>query len=531
MKPIFLALLSGLCLALGWPTYGFPLFLFFAFVPLLFAEFQLRQQPNKNTAAKVFGLSYLTFFLWNIITTYWLYHSTVFGMVFAVLVNSLLMSLVFLIYHHLAKRLNFSAGATFLICLWIGFEKLHLIWEFSWPWLNLGNGFSEYIMWIQWYEYTGTFGGTLWVWLLNFSIFKTVLLYRQYREKAIIYRGIIKNTLFVLLPIVISLLLWNAYAEKEASQPQLEAVIVQPNINPYTEKYNTTDKRVGQLINSLAKEKLTDSTAILVAPETVYADGTQLNQFKYSQAHYFAEELLTQYPDLNILEGISMMQWITQKSKVRSQTNFVKPGLWYDDYNSAFLMRKNAEPQLYHKSKLVVGVENFPYQELLKPILGDVMIDLGGTVAMKTTQEEREVFQLNGKGKAAPIICYESVYGEYVTGYSQNEAGFLSIITNDAWWGNTQGHKQHLSYARLRAIENRKDVVRSANTGISAFINQRGEIKQQLGYEKQGALRGSVHLNTQKTFYVKYGDYIARVAIFLGIFVLLFGIAKKRKVG
>ncbi|TQD38601.1 apolipoprotein N-acyltransferase [Haloflavibacter putidus] len=531
MKPIYLALLSGLCLALGWPTYGFPLFLFFAFVPLLWAEFKLRQQLNKTTAAKVFGLSYLTFFLWNIITTYWLYHSTVFGMVFAVLVNSLLMSLVFLIYHHLAKRLNFSAGATFLICLWIGFEKLHLIWEFSWPWLNLGNGFSEYITWIQWYEYTGTFGGTLWVWLLNFSIFKSLLLYRQYREKAIIYRGIIKNTLFILLPIVVSLLLWNAYAEKDASPPQLEAVIVQPNINPYTEKYNTTDKRVGQLINSLAKEKLTDSTAILVAPETVYADGTQLNQFKYSQAHYFAEELLTQYPNLNILAGISMMQWITQESKVRGQTNFVKPGLWYDDYNSAFLMRKNAEPQLYHKSKLVVGVENFPYQEFLKPILGDVMIDLGGTVAMKTTQDKREVFSLNGKGKAAPIICYESVYGEYVTGYSQNEAGFLSIITNDAWWGNTQGHKQHLSYARLRAIENRKDVVRSANTGISAFINQRGEITQQLGYEKQGALRGKVNLNTQKTFYVKYGDYIARIAIFLGVFVLLFGIAKKRKLG
>ena len=171
----------------------------------------------------------------------------------------------------------------------------------------------------------------------------------------------------------------------------------------------------------------------------------------------------------------------------------------------------------------------FPYQNILKPVLGDIMIDLGGTVAMKTTQDDREVLWLKDSLGTAPIICYESVYGEYVTGYVNNGANFLSIITNDAWWGNTEGHRQHLSYARLRAVENRRFVARSANTGISAIINSRGDIVEKLGYEKKGSISGKVGLNSEKTFYVKYGDYLPRIAQFLALFIFLFSIVKFRR--
>ena len=524
MKNFLLALTSGLLLAAGWPTYGFPLLLFFAFVPLLFAEFNLR---NKNTKAgvKVFLLAYLTFFTWNIITTNWLFYSTPFGMWFAVLANSLLMTLVFFIYHKIAKKVNFTAGATFLICLWMCFEKMHLNWEFSWPWLNLGNGFSEYFKWIQWYEFTGTFGGTLWVWLVNISIFKTILLYTQHKDKAIIYRGIFKNSLFIIIPIVISLVLF--YSEEEKTSTTMEVVILQPNINPYTEKYNTNDRKIGQLLNKLTEDKITDSTKLVVAPETVFADGTKINDFKNSTAYHYGKQININHPQANFLGGISFAELFKDENKVGPQSNYYRDGLWYNDYNSAFLLN-NQKEQIYHKSKLVVGVENFPYQSTLKPILGDAMIDLGGTVAMKTTQEDRAVFQLNSKEKVAPIICYESVYGEYVTNYVKNGAQLLAIITNDAWWDNTQGHQQHLSYARLRAIENRKNVVRSANTGISAVINSKGEILESLAYEEQGSLKANVHLNNTQTFYIRFGDYLPRIAQFLALFIFLFALTRRR---
>jgi len=148
---------------------------------------------------------------------------------------------------------------------------------------------------------------------------------------------------------------------------------------------------------------------------------------------------------------------------------------------------------------------------------------------MKTTQEDRGVFwSADQRFKTGPIICYESVYGEFVTGYVRNNANFLSIITNDAWWGETQGHKQHLSIARLRAIETRRGIARSANTGISAFINQKGEIMESLAYQTTGALAGSLFLNEKYTFYVQYGDFIYRIALFVWIGVLLIAFTKRR---
>ncbi len=523
MKNFLLALLSGLLLAFAWPTYGFPLLLFFGFVPLLFAESQLR---NENSW-KIFGLAYLSFFLFNIITTSWLYYSTAFGMWFAVLVNSLLMTLVFLIYHKIARKINFTGAAIFFISLWMSFEKMHLNWEFSWPWLNLGNGFSEYYSWIQWYEYTGTFGGTLWVLLVNFSIYKSLLLFLKYKDKTIIYRSMLRNVFLVGIPIAISLFLF--YAEEEPDSKKMEVLILQPNINPYTEKYNTNDKSIGKLLVQLSEEKITDSTQLVLAPETVFADGTKLSQFKYSDANYYSKEIIVKHPTANFLGGISFFEVINDEAETTPQSNYYKEDVWFNDYNSAYLINNSKTEQLYHKSKLVVGVENFPYQSTLKPILGDAMIDLGGTVAMKTTQPDREVFTLNSGEKVAPIICYESVYGAYVSEYVKNGAQLLAIITNDAWWGNTQGHQQHLSYARLRAIETRKNVVRSANTGISAIINTKGKLIQQLGYEKRGSLLGEVSLNSTKTFYVNYGDYLARIAQFLAVVYFLIALTRRKR--
>lgn len=526
MKNFLLALLTGLLLTFAWPVGGWAFLLFFAFVPLLFVEYDIRMSKGRRKKWKIFGLSYLSFFIWNLLTTYWLLFSTVFGGVIAIVFNSLFMALVFLLYHIVAKRTTFRAGSAFLICFWICFEFLHLKWEFSWPWLNLGNGFSEAIYWVQWYEFTGTFGGTLWVWLLNFGIFSTLLLYREHRAKEILYRGLVKNSLLIIIPAVISVILWNTHEESKKS---LEAVVLQPNINPYTEKYNTSDVRIGALLTDLAEQSVTPDTRIVIAPETVFADGTPLTDFKNSQAYFFTSEFVKEHPGTSFLSGVSMYDRFSDPLKVSPQSNRIGPTDWFDDYNSAFMITANDSVQFYHKSKLVVGVENFPYQDVLKPILGDVMIDLGGTVAMKTTQPDREVFTLSNGAEVGPIICYESVYGEYVTGYVKNGADFLSIITNDAWWGNSPGHKQHMSYAKLRSVENRRSIARSANTGISAFINERGQVVASLPYAERGALRGKVSLNDELTFYTKYGNYIARIAIFLALFIFLFAMVKWKR--
>ncbi|NNC44782.1 MAG: apolipoprotein N-acyltransferase [Winogradskyella sp.] len=528
MKRFLLALSSGILLVLAWPTYGFPFLLFIAFVPLLWLEYDLRFSSSKYNYLKILGFSYLTFFIWNLFTTSWLWYADPFGASFAIGVNSLLMAILMVLYHGIAKKASAVKSTVFLVTLWLSFEKLHLSWEFAWPWLNLGNAFSDYTSWIQWYEYTGTFGGSLWVWIFNIFSYNILIKYLSTNKTPKLKATLASALAIICLPGLASLAITLTH---ELSDKTAEVVILQPNIDPYSEKYNTSNLDMVDLLITLSEVHVTDSTHYIIAPETVFAESVRLNQFENSLFKSKLKKYIRPYPNINILTGVSFIDFFSDPNRVRSETNRYNENLWYDDYNSAVFINNRDKTQRYDKSKLVVGVENFPYQDVLKPLIGDAMIDLGGTVAMKTTQDYRGVFNNSATDiKVGPIICYESVFGEFVTGYVRNEANFLSIITNDAWWNNTQGHKQHLSYAKLRAIETRRSIARSANTGISAIIDPLGRITNQLGYGIQGAISGKVELRSDETFYVLAGDYLARVSMYIALFVFLithFRIARK----
>jgi len=517
MKNLSLSILSGILFAIGWPVYGFPIFIFVAFVPLLIAEKSIRN-TFKNTKLRIFGLAYLTFLIWNFFTTNWLYYADLFGMLFAVLVNSLLMSLVFLLYHISAKRLPEKWSLLFLITLWISFEYLHLHWDFSWPWLNLGNAFSENITWIQWYEFTGTFGGSLWILWINAFVFY------EFSNGKSIKKIVPKGSVFIASPIVVSLIMFYFY---KIEGTQKEVILLQPNIDPYTEKYDYTNFTITNTLLEQTDKIITKNTEFVIAPETVLAENMSFEHFLSSNVPKILHRYIEKHPKVQFLWGIDTYDLFTEKSKTTKYSNKLKEDLWGNFYNMALFFNKEDELQKYYKSKLVVGIENFPFKPILEPILGNVMLDLGGTISTKTIQKERSVFVGNDGTKIAPVICYESVYGEYVTDYVKNGAEFLAIITNDAWWQQTQGHKQHLSLAKLRAIETRKDIARSANTGISAFINQKGEIISQTKYDQKTALFGKITLNKKQTLYVLLGDYIAIISVLIvGIFIVLFGVSK-----
>ena len=94
-------------------------------------------------------------------------------------------------------------------------------------------------------------------------------------------------------------------------------------------------------------------------------------------------------------------------------------------------------------------------------------------------------------------------------------AGLIFIITNDGWWGKTNGYLQHNEYAKLRSIETRRSIARSANTGTSCFINQRGDISQATEWREDAVINQSLKVNTTITFYTKHGDYLARIALII----------------
>jgi apolipoprotein N-acyltransferase len=127
--------------------------------------------------------------------------------------------------------------------------------------------------------------------------------------------------------------------------------------------------------------------------------------------------------------------------------------------------------------------------------------------------------------KVAPMICYESIFGAYCGGFVNNGANLLAVMTNDGWWGETDGHRQHLAYARLRCIEQRRSMIRSANTGISALIDHRGEFVDTLGWGRRGVVQGRLQLRNEPTLYAKYGDVLGRLScVFTVLFGLLYGV-------
>ena len=514
------SVLSGILLGLSWPTYGLTIFIFIAFVPLLYLE----KLTRNDSSLKIFSYSYLSFFIWNSIATWWLVYSTFFGMSFAIIINSLLMALVFTSYSIISKKISKKLSIIYWFSSWIVFEKFHLFWDFSWPWLNLGNVFSENVLWIQWYEYTGSFGGTLWVLFVNYLF---LLVYNNYiKTKKIDIIRISSSILGISIPIIISLLIYNF---QENDKEYLNVSILQPNIDPYTEKYGRTNISILQDFKSFVDSSV-NSNDIIVAPETYFSEspGFIINSFQESPFLLSLKDYLNK-KNAQLLSGVQLYKLYNSSLNKSKTSNYIKDSLWIDVFNSSFLISKNQKPQIYHKSKLVVGVEHMPYKNILEPILGNALLNMGGTVISRGTQPNRGVFELDNGVKIAPIICYESVYGEYVTEYIRNGAQLLAIITNDGWWSESQGYKQHLSYARIRSIETRRNIVRSANTGSSAIINKSGEIITKLDYNTKGVINAKVGISNLVTSYVKYGDFIFRFSLFFFSIIVFYYFGKKKK--
>ncbi len=531
MKYIFLSLISALLLSVSWPTYGIPFFIFFAFVPLLLMEQEISKFSKIHKKGwAVFGLTYLAFFIWNVVTTGWLYHAknpdgnnSLLAVAIPVIVNSLLMSLVFQLYYWYKKVRGTYFGLVFFVAIWLSFERFHLNWEFTWPWLNLGNSFSEYPQLIQWYDTIGATGGSFWILLINVFAFYTLRIWQAGRIRKDLVKNISILVVIIVLPLLISIYKYNSYQEKPVGE--VTTLLLQPKLDPYTEKYSKDSLQIlGELL-TLAEENSKTKVDFFIAPETAFPGNGSLseNGFNKSTSIAIAKEFLGKHPQSIFLTGASTHKFLFDEADTEDYSTEIQEGVWVNSYNSALQIIPNQEVEVYHKAKLVPGVEIFPYIRYLKPILGDAMLDFGGANSSLGIDKERKVFSNRfNKAKMAPIICYESIYGEYVTDYVKNGANLLAIMTNDSWWDNTEGHKQLLSYARLRAIETRREIVRAANSGISAHINARGDILQDTFYDDRTALLVKANLLEEKSIYTKIGDLISRIAIFVLGFLIIY---------
>ena len=506
MRKLLLALLSGLLLAFSWPELGIFPFLFFAFLPLLMVEDELNNSNDKKKGRKVFWYSFLAFFIFNAITTYWVHHATLFGAIAAFIVNATLMSTAFWLFHKVKNATTNRLGYLSFIVLWISIEYLHLNWDLSWPWLTLGNAFANVPGVVQWYEFTGFLGGSLWVLFINVLLFS---LYISADKK----KAMLLPLLVLLLPLFVS---YHMYSNFETeNEDTLKVLIVQPNIDPYTDKFNVGyEKQLADFI-TLSKTKLTAETQLLIGPETALLEGIWENKLEATYSVRKFRELQKEFPKLNVIVGASTMKMFGHgESKTTTARQVRNEKIYYDAYNSAIFIPDSGLVEVYHKTKLVPGVEKMPFPYLLDP-LAKLAVDLGGMSGSLGSSNTLHNFKVDGVN-VRPLICYESIYGEM----NIENSDLITIITNDGWWKNTAGYKQHFSYASLRAIEQRKVIVRSANTGISGIISSNGEILQETNWDEAICIAADVKLNSKPTFYAQFGNYIGRISVFVAFMLM-----------
>lgn len=524
-KNSVLALLSAFIMWLAWPPipYTTPLLLI-GLVPLLIALDAIISKKEGKTGNQVFLTAGITFLAWNTASIYWVYNaiSAVNNPFVSALVSlipfglgALLMTFAFWLYYRLQRVTHKKVAYLGLISFYIAMEYLHQSWDLAFPWMTLGNGLSGMHQLAQWYEYTGVYGGSLWILLSNILAFEA---YKKFKTEAKGYpriRPAIGWALLVLIPGALSITKYIQYKEKEMP---VNVVTVQPNIDPY-EKYGSLPAAEQlHILTHLSDSIAQPNTEYFIWPETAIPNYADEDRIRTNTDFIALQQFLEKYKNGTLITGIESVKWYNGKQTVSAKKD--QNGMFYDSFNTAMQVENSANVQFYHKSKLVPGVEKMPFPAVFS-ILGPIFEGFGGSSGGWGWQDKPQVLYAYSGIGVAPAICYESLWGEWIGESVKNGAQFIAIITNDGWWGNTSGKDQHLLYAGLRAIETRRYVVRSANTGISCFINQKGDVLQQAKWWTRTALKANINLNDELTFYVKSGDIIAKLLCIIALLLAL----------
>lgn len=496
---------GGVLSSLAWTGFCPGLILLISLVPFLIIENHIYEYRKKFADNDYFIYVLPGFVIFNIISIGWVRVASTAAAITIIMGLSFLMSFTLWAAHKIRLKSGNLAGIISLFAFWLCLEFLNTNINILTPWLNLGNGLAKDVLFIQWYDVTGSSGGTLWILLSNF-LFADFLISTS-KKKTKNYHLLLIWLLLILVPSIISVSRY--FSIQNGKTPAEEVVIVQPNIDPYTEKFNIPfedqlDKGV-----SLAESVATAGTTWIVTPETTVDDPFSTSELNHNKYVLKIKKLANHFPSAEIVTGmVTYKEYFSTEIPSNSAVKNNKTGHYTDYFNSALCIDSSQKFQIYHKSKLVPGIE-MQFAGNPAGFLRKLLPGLGGTEWGYGIQQKRTCFINRVTGsRIAPVICYESVFGQYVTGYVKNGANALFIITNDGWWKGTNGYKQHLWYASLRAIETRRPVVRSANTGISCIIDIRGERTTESEWWEATALNGKITPEKRMTIYVRYGDYI-----------------------
>ncbi|OGU18652.1 MAG: apolipoprotein N-acyltransferase [Ignavibacteria bacterium GWA2_55_25] len=435
------------------------------------------------------------------------------------------------------KRLGLLAGLGGFMMFWISSEYLHSITEFAFPWMALGNSQAFDLYRLQLVEYTSTYG--LSALLLVFNIVGFLLIanvatgtWSLRSRQSYIAMGALA-TLYV-VPFLYGMIVIGRYDEAPPSEG-IKVGVIQPNIDPWEkwgEGYSNKSVAYEKQLRALVEETeglVNFKPDLVVWPETAipFPILSSRNAMRWSA-------LRTRLDSINVpvLTGLPTTVWYDSLSAPKTASRVFDSNVFYENFNSATLLIPGQEVgTIYRKVILVPFGERIPYADALSFLIEPLKWNVG--IGMWGIGRDTALFVLPVNTARVPfsvMICYESVFPEYVRNFVLRGAEFLVIITNDSWWGNTSGAYQHASYASLRAIENRRWIIRAANGGISGFVDPVGRIHEKTSMYTEATVTTKIIPASVQTFYTRHGDLFAILCLFCsGLFVILALVAEKEE--
>ncbi len=520
----FLLVLSGILFGISFPPFPFPitLLIFFFLIPYLFAI------KNKTSLAEINKLSYLTFLTLSVITLYWVgsWQSKadpflmIGGGVLLFFYPAVLLIISTLFY--LTKKIFGDNISLWLLPIhWITVEYLLTLTDLKFPWLTLGHALAKFTAFIQVADLIGSYGLSLIILYINVILFKAAENFSQSFSKSI--RLILVSVLIFCVIIFYGFIKIN----NSNQQKTIKVGIVQPNLDPW-EKWQTGG--LTDLLNDyfeLSDTCIKQGAKIVIWPETalpVYllsAEYDYLTDSIYSYVRNNNIHLLTGMPDFR-----TYFENPPTDAKKSQNSDY-----YYTTYNSILLFNPiSKEIQRYGKMHLVPLGEKVPFVESL-PFLGDFFKWNVG-ISSWNTGRDTTIFNLvidNDTIKLAGLVCFESVFPSFVSEFAKRGAEFLVVVTNDSWYGNSSGPYQHKEFAALRAVENRKAVVRCANGGISCLIDQFGRTIYETQMFTKESFVVDVPIVKQSSFYSENPDIIPILASAFSIWIIGLNILSKVK--
>ena len=518
---IALALSTGILFGCSFPPLPLGSLACISLVPLLLLIERLRSLRRQ------FLYSYFTFFVASCIALYWVGGFTHAKDPFLMLAGGLVLvwepfffSVIVLSYLVVRKSFGLNAGLVALPFIWVTFEWLYALSEFAFPWLTLGNTQTYELGKIQFAEWSGVYGISLWLLIINVLFF--ILVMNVMREK----KMSMKVNLLTTAAIAVVYLLPNLYSltidEKRFSSseiPSLKVGIVQPNIDPW-EKWEGAstlggrEKQVQQFLEITGRQK-ESGVQMSVWPETAILFDLPMMRDDRRTVTRVLDSLGT-----SLVSGYIDYKYYEAGKAPVSSSVIRGTNVHYDSYNSIlYLEPKREHVQSYAKMRLVPFAERIPYAEsmpfLIEPLRWGVGISNWGIGKDSTVFEDS-----SQHAKFLAMVCYESIFPEFVSSFVKRGAEFMVFITNDSWWGNTSGARQHCQFAVLRAVENRRWVVRCANGGISCFIDPYGRMYDKTQMYTETSITRMIEPRTEQTFYTRHGDWLPRIAGMIALFTL-----------